>query len=87
MTLEVERIETFRTGFGGVLLLPDDDEYELARAVHNGLIDRRPGLIARCHGTAMSSRRWRSQRSRGWRWPSEAVVTTSPVARCAMTAS
>ena len=26
--------------------------YEAARRVHNGLIDRRPALIARCHSTA-----------------------------------
>jgi FAD/FMN-containing dehydrogenase len=34
------------------LLTPDHHEYEAARQVHNGLIDRRPALIARCHSTA-----------------------------------
>jgi FAD/FMN-containing dehydrogenase len=28
------------------------EEYELTRRIHNGLIDRRPALIARCRGTA-----------------------------------
>jgi FAD/FMN-containing dehydrogenase len=34
------------------LLTPHDDGYETIRRVHNGLIDRRPALIARCHTTA-----------------------------------
>ncbi|MGE0224474.1 MAG: FAD-binding oxidoreductase [Acetobacteraceae bacterium] len=39
-------------GFSGSLLLPDTPGYDDARRVHNGLIDRRPALIARCLGTA-----------------------------------
>jgi FAD/FMN-containing dehydrogenase len=38
--------------FSGRLLQPGDAGYEEARALHNGLIDRRPALIARCLGTA-----------------------------------
>ena len=38
--------------FSGRLLLPGDDGYETARRVHNGMIDRRPSIIARCSGTA-----------------------------------
>ena len=38
--------------FRGRLLAPHDDGYDEARVVHNGLIDRRPGLIVRCSGTA-----------------------------------
>src|SRR5262249_45757127 len=34
--------------FSGRLLLPGDDGYEAARRVHNGLIDRRPSIIACC---------------------------------------
>ncbi len=33
--------------FEGELIGPDDAGYEQARAVHNGMIDRRPGVIAR----------------------------------------
>jgi FAD/FMN-containing dehydrogenase len=38
--------------FSGQLLHPNDAGYEEARKVHNGLIDKRPLLIARCHGVA-----------------------------------
>ncbi len=38
--------------FNGSLVAPGDAGYDLARAVHNGLIDKRPGLIARCHNVA-----------------------------------
>ena len=38
--------------FAGELLQPQDPGYDLARRVHNGLIDKRPALIARCGGTA-----------------------------------
>ena len=40
------------TTFSGQVLRPEDAEYEDARKVHNGLIDKRPALIARCRGTA-----------------------------------
>jgi FAD/FMN-containing dehydrogenase len=38
--------------FTGQLLKPADLGYEDARKVHNGLIDKRPALIARCRGVA-----------------------------------
>ena len=38
--------------FSGQLLKPADAGYEEARKVHNGLIDKRPALIARCRGVA-----------------------------------
>src|SRR5262245_25184515 len=36
--------------FTGQLLKPADASYEEARKVHNGLVDKRPALIARCRG-------------------------------------
>src|SRR6266568_1648230 len=39
--------------FSGQLLEPADLGYEEARAVHNGLVDKRPALIARCRGLAV----------------------------------
>lgn len=38
--------------FRGVLITPDHHDYDEARAVWNGSVDRRPRLIARCSGTA-----------------------------------
>jgi FAD/FMN-containing dehydrogenase len=38
--------------FTGQLLLPADASYDEARKVHNGLIDKRPALVARCRGAA-----------------------------------
>ena len=38
--------------FSGELLIPGDAGYQDARRIHNGMIDRRPALIARCRGTA-----------------------------------
>lgn len=40
------------TTFTGSLLQPGNTGYEDARKIHNGLIDKRPVLIARCRGTA-----------------------------------
>ena len=39
-------------GFRGQLITADHDDYDTARAVWNGAVDRRPRLIARCCGTA-----------------------------------
>ena len=38
--------------FSGRLLGPADAGYEAARLVHNGLVDKRPALIAQCRGAA-----------------------------------
>jgi FAD/FMN-containing dehydrogenase len=36
------------SGFKGPVFRPDDDGYDEARAIFNGMIDRRPAFIARC---------------------------------------
>jgi FAD/FMN-containing dehydrogenase len=45
-------LETLAPSFTGQLLQPTDAGYDDARKVHNGLVDKRPKLIARCRGTA-----------------------------------
>ncbi len=47
-----ERFGSLAKAFSGVLLRPGDDGYDDARRIHNGLIDKRPALVARCRGTA-----------------------------------
>src|ERR687891_2452679 len=49
-TVASERIGSFAESLSGSVLQPGDDAYEAARRVHNGLIDKRPALIARCRG-------------------------------------
>jgi FAD binding domain/Berberine and berberine like len=45
-------IEKFRAHFRGSLLQPGEAGYDEARKVWNGMIDRRPALIARCAGAS-----------------------------------
>ena len=50
--LTQQQLDAFRGQFRGALLAAGDPGYDEARQVWNGMIDRRPGLIARCTGTA-----------------------------------
>lgn len=50
--ISADGLQAFKTAFKGSLLTPDDAAYDEARKVWNAMIDRRPGLIARCTGTA-----------------------------------
>ena len=50
--LEEAAVQDFADGLRGGLLGPDDGGYDEARKVWNGMIDRRPALIARCAGVA-----------------------------------
>jgi FAD/FMN-containing dehydrogenase len=47
-----EQLAELRMTFRGRLLGPQDDGYDQARVVQNGLVDRRPGLVVQCSGTA-----------------------------------
>src|SRR3954468_23384358 len=51
-TISTEGLDALRVSFSGAVLAPGDEGYEEARRVHNGLIDRRPALIARCRNAA-----------------------------------
>jgi FAD/FMN-containing dehydrogenase len=44
--------EELASAFGGQLLQSTDSGYEEARKVHNGLVNKRPAMIARCAGVA-----------------------------------
>jgi FAD/FMN-containing dehydrogenase len=45
-------VQGFKTSLRGALLCAGDAGYDAARQVWNGMIDKRPALIARCAGTA-----------------------------------
>jgi UDP-N-acetylenolpyruvoylglucosamine reductase len=47
-----EAISAFKSSLHGALITPEDAAYEEARKVNNGMIDRRPRLIARCADAA-----------------------------------
>ena len=50
--LEEAAVQAFAENLRGPLLRPGDEGYDQARKVWNGMIDRRPALIARCAGVA-----------------------------------
>jgi len=47
-----ELISQFKTELRGELLQPSDQGYDNARSIWNGMIDRKPDMIARCIGTS-----------------------------------
>ena len=51
VAVQDEALTSFE-GFAGTLFRPGDAGYDETRRVHNGLIDKRPALIARCNGVA-----------------------------------
>ena len=51
VNVPAEAMQAFRAGFKGVVLTPEDAAYDESRRIWNAMIDRRPGLIARCTGT------------------------------------
>ena len=47
-SLENATIEHFKNQFQGDVVLPGDPTYDEVRQIWNGMIDRSPGVIARC---------------------------------------
>ena len=50
--LQEDVVHAFQSTFRGEMLSPGNASYEEARKIWNGMIDKRPGLIARCTGVA-----------------------------------
>jgi FAD/FMN-containing dehydrogenase len=48
----LHKLADLRNAIRGTVLHPEDEGYEAARRVWNGMIDRRPAAIARCTGAA-----------------------------------
>ena len=51
-TIDTQAFSSLQSAFRGELLLPGNADYDAARSVCNGMIDKRPALIARCRGAA-----------------------------------
>ena len=52
VALPADALQALRAGFRGPILGRDNPGYDPARAIWNAMIDRRPGLIVRCTGSA-----------------------------------
>src|ERR1700674_5210934 len=50
--LDNQKIATFKTAVRDGVIEPTDKGYDEARALYNGMIDKRPRLIARCTSAA-----------------------------------
>ena len=48
MIADEAAIANLKASLRGSLILPDDEGYDAARRVYNGMIDKHPGAIARC---------------------------------------
>ena len=46
--LDPSKIDALQSGLRGQVIRPQDENYDAARKIYNGMIDKRPGLIARC---------------------------------------
>ena len=51
-TIGEESVQAFSDSLRGQLVLPESEDYDEVRSIWNAMIDRRPGLIARCAGAA-----------------------------------
>jgi FAD binding domain/Berberine and berberine like len=51
-TIEPSVLETFKSTLYGTLIVPGDSDYESARRVWNGLINKYPAMIVRCANSA-----------------------------------
>ena len=50
--MTVQALDGLRSQVAGDVLAPSDAAYDVVRRIHNGMIDRRPAVVVRAHGTA-----------------------------------
>ena len=55
--MPAQSLDQLKSAFRGELIDASHADYESARKVYNGMIDKRPRLIARCVTSPMSLRR------------------------------
>lgn len=61
----MEAVTELSQTFLGTVLTPDAPAYDDVRRIHNGHIDKRPSIIARCRGVADIADAIRFARSKG----------------------
>ena len=69
-------LPAFASRLHGQLVRPQDPDYDAALKVYNGMIDRRPQLIARCVDVADVVAAVNFAATTNYRWRYAAVVTT-----------
>ena len=50
--MSAAKVAELTASFSGPVLVPGDASYDEVRKVHNGMVDKRPAVIARCRGVA-----------------------------------
>ena len=73
-----EAIAKFGQSLRGTLIGRSDPDYDEARKLYNGMIDKRPLLIARCADAADVIAAVNFGRDQASRSPSAAAATTGP---------
>lgn len=63
--MTAQELESLHSQIAGNVLAPSETAYDIARRVHNGMIDRRPAVVVRAHGTADVQAAVRFARERG----------------------
>src|SRR5215831_5354560 len=64
-TMTAQELESLRSQIAGDVVAPSEAAYDVVRRVHNGMIDRRPAVVLRAHGTADVQAAVRFARERG----------------------
>ena len=88
VALERRAVDDLAGRLSGRLLLSDHADYDKARAIWNGMHDKRPALIAQCRSTedvrhAVTFARERdllvAVRGGGHSWPGKSVCSPTPI--------
>ena len=82
-----DAISTFQTQLRGQLIQPGDAQYDEARALYNGMIDKRPRMIARAANVADVITCVNFAREQGLLLAIRGGGTTAPVSAAATTGS
>ena len=85
--MDTGAVSELATRFSGQILRPTDTGYDEARSVHNGLIDKRPALVACCRPSPMSLMRSTRHGSTPSPSPSKAAGIMSPAGPLSRAAS